>query len=526
MSLLGRLSAGLFGGGGDAAPLPGLEAGARRRRLRTFSVSQQHVNELLRHAGPTVVARARWLVRNNGYARAAVRAWGASAVGAGIKPSPLLPAETKAALVEAWLAWTDEADAEGQTDFYGLQRRVAREVFLAGECFVRLRPRRPADGLSVPLQLQLLPSEQLPLWRNGVTPAGNPVRLGIEFDRVQRDRRVAYWFARSNPSDAGATFADALAAERLVRVPAASVLHIYDAVEAGQIRGLTGYAAAMVKLFMMDSYDDAELERKRQAARWATFITHNPPPDAGVEYEDDPEDRETDVLRGQYGPGAFVELGAYEDVKFAAPADVGGGYEPFQFRTLLQIAAALGVPYSEISGDLTKANFASSRAGIVAYRTEIEAFQHAVLVFQMLRPVWNAWLDAAVLVGRVPIAPADYLAAPRRWRAMRAMTPRMAWVDPLKDRRADIEAVQAGFKSRSDVIEAEGYDAEETDARIAADRERERTLGLQFTTSAPVPGATADPQAPDEAPDPDDADAARDDGADPQQTPQTENAAR
>ena len=29
-----------------------------------------------------------------------------------------------------------EADAEGFTDFYGLQRRVAREVFLAGEVFL------------------------------------------------------------------------------------------------------------------------------------------------------------------------------------------------------------------------------------------------------------------------------------------------------------------------------------------------------------------------------------------------------
>ena len=49
-----------------------------------------------------------------------------------------------------WLAWTDEADAEGLTDFYGLQRRAAREVFLAGEVFVRIRPRRAEDGLTVP----------------------------------------------------------------------------------------------------------------------------------------------------------------------------------------------------------------------------------------------------------------------------------------------------------------------------------------------------------------------------------------
>jgi hypothetical protein len=31
-------------------------------------------------------------------------------------------------------------------------------MFVAGECFVRLRPRRAEDGLLVPLQMQLLQS--------------------------------------------------------------------------------------------------------------------------------------------------------------------------------------------------------------------------------------------------------------------------------------------------------------------------------------------------------------------------------
>jgi hypothetical protein len=35
-------------------------------------------------------------------------------------------------------------------------------VFIAGEVFLRFRPRRPSDGLSVPLQLQMLPAEMLP----------------------------------------------------------------------------------------------------------------------------------------------------------------------------------------------------------------------------------------------------------------------------------------------------------------------------------------------------------------------------
>ena len=40
---------------------------------------------------------------------------------------------------------------------------IAREVMEAGECFVRFRPRAPKEGLAVPLQLQLIEAEQLPL---------------------------------------------------------------------------------------------------------------------------------------------------------------------------------------------------------------------------------------------------------------------------------------------------------------------------------------------------------------------------
>ena len=46
--------------------------------------------------------------------------------------------------------------------------RSIRAVFIAGEVFFRFRPRRLEDGLSVPLQLQMIPSEMLPLTRTEI----------------------------------------------------------------------------------------------------------------------------------------------------------------------------------------------------------------------------------------------------------------------------------------------------------------------------------------------------------------------
>lgn len=472
---------------------PGLEAGAGRRRLSLWQPAQQHINAAMYAAGPNVLARARWLVRNNGYARAALRSWAAATVGAGIKPSSLLVDQAQREAVSgAWLTWTDEADAEGVTDFYGLARRVAREAFLAGECFVRLRPRFPQDGLSVPLQLQMLPSEQLPLAKIEEAPNGNPIRLGVEFDRNLRDKRVAYWFYRINPTDPTLTFAEAMSIGQLTRVPAEEVIHVFDPIEAGQIRGLTGFAASIVKLFQMDAYDDAELERKKQISRYAAFITkadERDPSDTNP-LEPRPEDD-----MSVYGPGATVLLYPGEDVKFSNPGEVGSSYEPFQYRTLLQICAALGVPYGELSWDLSKATYASSRAGLLAFRQEVEAFQHGVLVFQFLRRVWAKWMDAAVLAGVLPFTAQAYTANPARFRLMKAITPRAAWVDPLKDRQAAVLALRAGIIAPQDVIEAEGYDLEETYQRIAEAQALAAELGItiDYGSARPASGQVAPP---------------------------------
>ncbi len=102
-------------------------------------------------------SRSRDLVRRNAWAQAALDAFVSNAVGTGIKPQSLSGDEAfKTAVQSLWRDWTDEADAAGLTDFYGLQALACRAMLEGGECLIRLRPRRPDDGLCVPLQLQLL----------------------------------------------------------------------------------------------------------------------------------------------------------------------------------------------------------------------------------------------------------------------------------------------------------------------------------------------------------------------------------
>lgn len=461
----------------------GFEAGQGSRRLRHFQPSRAHLNTLIAAAGADITARARWLVRNNGYAANAIESWAGNVVGDGIKPSSLIAdADLKARVQRLWLDWTDDSDAEGFTDFYGQQRRAAREVFIAGEVFFRFRPRRPEDGLMVPLQLQMIPSEMLPLSRNEQLPGGNVIRQGIEFDRI--GRRVAYHFLRRHPGDV----TDPGISGETVRVPASEVIHVIDPVDAGQLRGISRFAPGIVKLFLLDQYDDAELDRKKVAAMHALFITTPAPAEPFDIAESDEGGERTMDLQ----PGQIVMLEPGEEVQTSAPADVGQTYEPFQYRTLLQVSAALGIPYAYLSNDMLKANYSNSRLALLEFRRRIEAYQHSVMVWQICRRVWARWLDTAVMAGAIALP--DYEQQRRTWLGCSWLPPKWDWVDPLKDARAEIEQIEAGLKSRTQALAERGYDADQVDAEIAADRARERQLGLSFGSASSDPTLLTDAQ--------------------------------
>lgn len=472
--------------GGPEAMRARLEGAMAKRRLRGWNPPLENINALVASGGPRLLARSRELVVTNGYAANACEAFAANLVGDGIKPSSLITdAALRDQVQKLWLAWTDEADADGLTDFYGLQAMVAREMFVAGECFVRLRPRRAEDGLLVPLQLQLLQSEMLPFEKTETGPNGNRIRCGIEFDLI--GRRVAYHFRRRHPGD---STDQRVAVPDTVRVPAEEVLHIYRPIDAGQIRGLPHVAPAMVRLFLLDQYDDAELDRKKTAAMFAGFITKTAPEDPMM--GEGAADLDGAAI-ASLEPGTMQVLLPGEDVKFSSPADVGGGYEAFQYRTLLAVSASLGLPYHLVTGDVRQANYSSLRAELVEFRRRIGQLQHGVMAHQLCRPIWRRWLETAVLSGALDADPVT--ARPVQW-----IPPRWDWVDPLKDIQAQVLAMEAGLTSRRKVVEATGYDIEEVDRENASDAKRASDLGLTYRASpGETQGARATPTA---APDP------------------------
>lgn len=476
----------LFGG------TPVHEAAGRGRRALAWMPGNPGAVAAMLATSNELRVKSRDLVRRNAWANAGIEAFVANAVGTGIKPQSMAKDEPFRIAVQAlWRDWTEEADATGQTDFYGLQALAARAMCEGGECLIRLRPRRPEDGLVVPLQLQLLEAEHLPLTLNTELPSGNVVRSGIEFDAM--GRRVAYHLYRTHPEDGRLAPMSGQGGQDTVRVPAVEIMHLYRVLRPGQIRGEPWLARALVKLNELDQYDDAELVRKKTAAMFAGFITRLAPEDNLMgEGLSDPNG----IALAGLEPGTLQILEPGEDVKFSDPADVGGSYGEFLRTQFRAVASAIGVTYEQLTGDLSGVNYSSIRAGLLEFRRRMESIQHSVLVHQMCRPVWNAWLDQAVLSGA--LSAAGFSLRRREYAACKWVPQGWQWVDPEKEFKAMLLAIRAGLMSRSEAISAFGMDAEDVDREIAADNARADALGLIFDSDprrTTRDGGSAEPNA-------------------------------
>lgn len=472
MSWFTRLRARVFG----ASPTYDGVGGGRRARF--WQVGNPGAVAALAYAQDELRAKSRDLVRRNAWAATGVEAFVANAIGTGIKPQSMLEDLAQREAVQAlWRDWCEDADAAGLTDFYGLQALACRAMLEGGECLVRLRYRRPEDRLAVGLQLQLLEPEHLPSTLHRELPNGNVIRAGIEFNAI--GLRVAYHLTKSHPGDGMLAPMSAHGGLDTVRVPADEVLHLFRPLRPGQIRGEPWLARALVKLHELDQYDDAELVRKKTAAMFAGFITRSAPEDPLLgEGEADAQG----VAMASLEPGTMQFLEPGEDVTFSQPADVGSSYAEFMRQQFRAVAAAMGITYEMLTGDLTQVNYSSIRAGLLEFRRRCEAIQHGVIVHQLCRPLWRAWMTQAVLEGALvlPGYARGGVARRRVYLAVKWIAQGWQWVDPKKEFDAMIAAIRGGLLSRSEAISSFGYDAEDIDREIAADNARADALGLIF----------------------------------------------
>ena len=202
----------------------GFDAGRGGRRWESRPSMGPWSPEVLAAAAP-VRSRARYFYANNPWAASGVSALSTALIGAGITPASLHPMpESRALLGSTFNSWCARADADGVTDFAGLQSASAVALIVDGEAFFHLIPTE--EGL----RLRLIPAEMVDASHTVELSDGRRIVAGIEFDAA--GNRVAYHVSPVRPTD---TFTNNAPP---VRVPASDIIHLFRPRGAGQVRGI------------------------------------------------------------------------------------------------------------------------------------------------------------------------------------------------------------------------------------------------------------------------------------------------
>lgn len=415
--------------------------------------------------------RSRQLVRDNPYARQAIRAIGANVVGRGIRLQGRVPmlrgggrldAGINREIERAWEDWchADTCHVAGKLSFAEILRLVICSVAESGEVFIRLVPEAMGDGRT-PLALEVVEADYCDEGKSQGTGDELQWRMGVKVNRWQRP--VSYAFRTKHPGDlvnsAGGT---------VVEVPASEVLHLFITERPGQTRGVPWTASAVKRLHHLAGYEEAEVVRARASSSLMGFITS---PEGELQGDEVYDDERV----SNFEPGVFKYLAPGESVSVPQLDAPDGQFEPFMRGMLRAVAAAIGCSYETISRDFSQSNYSSSRLSLLEDRENWRMLQDW-LIEHLCRPVFRRWLEAALGAGSLQIpgaTPDTSRLAMVRW------FPRgWEWVDPQKEVGAYKDAVRCGFKTLGEVVAAGGGDLEEVLTALAEERARAQELGL------------------------------------------------
>lgn len=416
----------------------GVEAGSSGRRWDGASSLHAPQQQTLNARGATK-ARASALYMNTAQGARIVEAWTSALVGKGWQTRALHPDE--------------EIRKSLSSEFEQLTRpiliQLARALVRDGEAFVQM-----SIMLDGTLRAKLIAADQVDPSLTQDLDNGHRIISGVEFDA--EDTVVAYHVYRDPP---GSSF---VARNEAVRIPASDMLHVFDSLFPGQVRGLSWLAPVLLKMRDRDDASDAMLMQLKVASLITGFIRDADGTAAGLDGEEDGAS-----LNVSLEPGAMRVLPMGTEVSFSQPGQGLSQAIEFLRAQDREIAAGVGLTFESLTGDLGEANYSSARVGILEFRRRAEMLQISLIEGMALRPLWNWWIRARAIAGELPIKDADL----KDFLSVRFVAPGWQWVDPKKEVEAEVLAINAGLKSREEAVASRGRDVDEIDAERARDAE-------------------------------------------------------
>lgn len=432
-------------------------AAAKTDRLTgAWSPMNTNVNDVIGASSMVVRGRVRQLVRDFPYFSRAVNMLTDYTVGEGITyqarvrgPDGNIDTKTNQKIEDALARWMDQADIAGKLHFYEMMQLAKRQDVESGE-FVLVKTRSKDRSRFLPFCLQMFEADWLTGMQIRTQSADTDVEQGIEYNK-NTGQVIAYHF--TDPDGWGKT----------KRIPASDVIHGFQTLRPGQLRGISPLTPGVLVAHSLHDYMEAEIDAAKMAAKWLAMIKTPSPlarQTAVGGYTDSTTDKKIESMEN-----AIIEyLRPGEEVEIAKNPRPGDSFTPFVRLVLHMMAITANVPYELISGEYTGLNYAVTRV----VRND---FAHVLRPIQMRHvrqfgmPIIREVLDEAAMTGRLRLP--GYYNDPLRYQRCEWQPPGMASPDPLREGKANSDGVKNRLVSPQEIARRRGRDLEDVYREIA-----------------------------------------------------------
>lgn len=465
----------------------------------------------------TLIRRARDLVRNEPWARAAISKIALNVVGQGIQTESeiefndgTLDDETNAQIDAAFNHWAEhEADSAGVLTWNEIQQIAMAETPESGEVFL-VACNKPDRNRSIPFCLQVIEPEQLfPGYDwpgDWVQPGGNPViqnrekiKRGIKFDKWGAP--VSYHFWSDHPYDLVPSLQ-----MRPVILDADRVIHYFEKTRPSLTRGITWFANILQAMRDLGEYLGDEIAAARVGALFVAAVKRAAGAGTGLGLEDDSTSTDIEADTGNplvnLGPGIVADLGPDDSIEQINPTRPNKDAGNFISLMLSSMANGIGLSYLGLTGDVAKANFSSARfarqADKVFWRVLQGRFGRRVVLNVRRRVV-----EQLIALDRIPNLRASQLNANRdRWLATKMLAPGWEEVDPKGDVEASIDRIRAGLSTLQEEAAGRGKSWRKILVQRFREQQFAKELGLNLSVDQlptipkvqPLPAGQPDPR--------------------------------
>ena len=454
----------------------GFSAAQVSRLTASLSSQPKPIDTDIRNGLRKLRARTREEAINNDYVRRFLALTKSNVIGAqgiilqarGVDTNGKLDTLANQAIEEHWGQWGSQGnpDVTGCHSWKSMQRLFVETVAKDGE--VLMVKHRNTGANDYGFAVEFVDVECLDVDLNRELSNGRSIRMGVELNSYRKP--IAYHLLTTSKTADDYTYKG----KKYRRIPASRVIHAFLPESVWQTRGFPWLSSSLMRLNMLNGYEEAELIAARVASSKMGFFES----ESGDEYQGDDTDAEGNMIMDAE-PGSFESLPA--GMKFTSwdPQHPSTAFSDFVKANLRGIAAGLGVSYHTLANDLEGVNYSSGRLGALEDREAWKVIQDWV-VEVFCAPIFKEWLEIALLRGAITLGNGTLKASnlqkhsrvswqPRRW----------AWVDPQKDMNANVSAIENNIRTVSDVIREQGRDPEEVWQERAREIERMKELKIE-----------------------------------------------